>query len=113
MALNDKRFIWDTNVDGTGSETEFNAKTIAMGDGYQQDISIGINTSKEKWNWSLVTDKETAETIRDFLKGCKGSESFMWESPFGDLRVKSSGFQSKPLGGPWWQLSGTFNQRYR
>ena len=44
MALNDKRFIWDTTVDGTGSETEFNAKTLAMGDGYEQDISIGINT---------------------------------------------------------------------
>ena len=62
---------------------------------------------------AFLPDKETAETIRDFLKGCKGSESFMWESPFGDLRVKSSGFQSKPLGGPWWQLSGTFTERYR
>ena len=80
---------------------------------FKECISYFEPTSKEKWNWSLVTDKETAETIRYFLKGCIGSESFMWESPFGDMRVRVSGFQCKPLGGPWWQLSGTFNQRYR
>lgn len=113
MALSDKRFIWDVNLDGTGSEVEFNAKTISMGDGYEQDISIGINTSKEKWNWSLVADHTTATTIREFLNGTKGSESFLWLSPFGDMRVKISGFQCRPLGGTWWQLSGTFNQRYR
>ena len=113
MVLSDKRFIWDVNLDGTGSETEYNSKTIAMGDGYEQDISIGINTAKEKWSWSLVVDNETASTIREFLNGTKGSESFLWESPFGDMRVRVSGFQCKPLGGPWWQLSGTFNQRYR
>lgn len=113
MALSDKRFIWDVNLDGTGSEVEFNAKTIAMGDGYEQDISIGINTSKEKWNWSLVADHTTATTIREFLNGTKGSESFLWLSPFGDMRVRISGFQCRPLGGTWWQLSGTFNQRYR
>lgn len=113
MALSDKRFIWDVNLDGTGSEVEFNAKTISMGDGYEQDISIGINTSKEKWNWSLVADHTTATAIRDFLNGTKGSESFLWLSPFGDMCVKISGFQCRPLGGTWWQLSGTFNQRYR
>lgn len=108
-----KRFTWDVTTEDASASIAFNAKTISMGDGYEQDISMGINNTKETWNWAVIDSFENIRTIRDFLNGTKGSESFIWESPFGDIRVKASEVQLKPLGGPLWKISGSFIQRYR
>lgn len=108
-----KRFTWDVVMDDTSIAIDFNAKTISMGDGYEQDISIGINNSKETWNWAVIDSFTNVRTIKDFLESTKGSESFWWASPFSDIRVKVSNLQMKPMGGNLWKISGSFIQRYR
>ena len=110
---NVKIFTWDVVLEDTSGTIDFNAKTISMGDGYEQDISIGINNSKESWAWSIIDDFEVVRVVKDFLSGTKGSESFNWDGPFGEIRVKISNLQLKPMGGNLWKISGTFQQRYR
>ena len=110
---NVKIFDWDVVMEDTSGTIEFNAKTISMGDGYEQDISMGINNSKESWTWSIIDDFDIVRDVKDFLSSTKGSESFLWDGPFGEIRVKISNTQLKPMGGDLWKISGTFLQRYR
>lgn len=73
-------FTWPVKI-GADGETEFNKKTIQYDNGYEQNISVGRNNQREKWNVS-ITDKESViEEIKAFIKRHAGVKSFYWTPP--------------------------------
>lgn len=111
MAVN--KFEWDVNLDGLSGEIVFNSKTVSLGDGYEQDVSFGINTSKRNWSWEIIDNLDRITEIEDFLLVTNGSQYFEWVSPRGSMYVVATDLKCVPLGGPLWKLSGTFRQRSR
>lgn len=111
MAVN--KFLWDVNIDDLSGDIVFNNKTVTMGDGYEQDVSFGINPVKRNWSWSLIDFKNQVMIIEDFLIATKGSEVFEWDSPRGLITVKVTDIKCIPMGGNLWKLSATFLQRSR
>lgn len=107
------KFLWDTNIEGTSGDIVFNSKSVSFGDGYEQDISMGINTTKRNWSWEIIDDLDKITAIENFLIATKGSTVFDWESPRGWITVKVTDLKCLPLGGKLWKLSGTFLQRAR
>ena len=53
--------------------------TVAMGDGYEQRLQIGLNQNPNSWNlvWRNLTLTD-ASTIENFLIARKGTEAFKW-----------------------------------
>lgn len=109
----DQKFDWDVTLDEFGVDIKFNTKTLTFGDGYDQDVSFGINNDKTDWSWAIIDSQTVINEIQDFLVATKGSETFLWDSPRGEVRVKVSDLRVVPLGGVLWKISATFSQRYR
>lgn len=57
-------------------------RTAQFGDGYQQRVADGINTSPEEWTLTFSARVASeANEILQFLEARGGIESFWWTSP--------------------------------
>ena len=55
---------------------------IKMGDGYEQRVAFGINTSPEVWTLTFTNrDESEATAIDAFLDDKNGVEAFDWTPP--------------------------------
>lgn len=64
---------------------QFRVKTVSFGDGYEQRMPDGLNTTKRTWSlkWSLLS-RDQKNVLIDFLYEMKGAYSFLWNVPDSD-----------------------------
>lgn len=58
-------------------------RVAAFGDGYEQRVADGINTSPAQWSLSFVRITAEADAILAFLAARAGTEAFDWSAPDG------------------------------
>lgn len=66
-----------------------NVRVAKYGDGYEQRLAYGINTSPQ--NWSLQFNSRSnaeADAIEAFLQARGGAENFDWTPPNGSTSMK-------------------------
>ena len=109
--MSNRIFNWDTSFEGNLGTNTFNVLSSQFGDGYEQNISVGINSRKGSWPFNLKAKKSVIVEIKTFLDEHKGSDSFLWESPLdGQIRVKAGEYQIENRGSDLYRISTTFTQ---
>ena len=109
--MSDRIFVWDTSLDGNSGSATFRVLSSKFGDGYEQNVSVGINNKSGSWPFNRKAPESVIIEIKKFLDDHKGADSFLWESPQdGQIRVKAGDYQIIDLGSNLWQISTTFNQ---
>ena len=59
-----------------------NSESISFGDGYEQVVDIGLNSSYDEWNLEFAPLNTTLKTVMDsFLDTVKTSTTFTWTPP--------------------------------
>ncbi|MDY0559575.1 phage tail protein [Pasteurella multocida] len=80
-------FNWCIRPDYT-IESSPRVTKVQFGDGYAQRISNGINTLLRKYPVVVKVDKQTAQSVDEFLARHKGVEPFYFNEPFSQQRKK-------------------------
>lgn len=112
--MSNEKFIWCVNLEGTSGNTSFNTLSSRFGDGYEQSVSVGINSRKNSWSVSKTGKKSLITEIKSFFDRHKGADSFLWDDPFdGEIRVKAGEYSLTPLGADVWRISTTFTQDFK
>ena len=110
--MSNRKFTYRQNLEGNSQTNTFKVLTSKFGDGYEQNISVGINNKSGVWQFSKNGKKALILEIKAFFDEHKGADSFLWDSPLdGEVRVKT-GLYYNPvcLGGQMWSISTTFTQ---
>ena len=112
--MSNQKFDWPSDLDGNSNTQNFNVLTSKFGDGYEQNVSIGINNRTGTWQYSRTAKKAEIMQIKAFFDDHKGADSFLWDSPLdGEVRVKTGEYQTRCLGGGIWSISTTFTQDFK
>ena len=99
------------DLQGNSQASSFNVLTSRFGDGYEQNVSVGINNRSGTWQYTKTGKKALISEIKAFFDAHKGADSFLWDSPLdGEVRVKTSEYSLVSLGGGLWRISTTFIQ---
>ena len=110
MAKVYKNFPYPINA-GASKTVDINTKTVSFGDGYEQNVSVGINNKSGVWQFSKNGKEALIREIKAFFDDHKGADCFLWNSPLdGEVRVKAGEYQLVSLGAGMWQISTTFTQ---
>lgn len=109
--MSNRKLIHCPDLNGNSEETTFKTLSSKFGDGYEQNVSVGINNRSSTWQYTKTGKKALILEIKAFFDDHKGADSFLWDSPLdGEIRVKTGGYQPVCLGGNVWQISTTFTQ---
>lgn len=104
-------FAWDANLEANSGSHRFNVLSSSFGDGYEQNISVGINNRKGSWPFTKTAQESVILEIKNFLDDHKAADSFLWNSPLdGQIRVKSGEYQIEYRGSGLYRISTTFTQ---
>lgn len=80
-----------------------------FGDGYAQISSDGINNKNESYSIKVHAMEKDAKTIMDFFDEHKGSKSFLWTPPLGEIGLYTCKDPTpRNEGGLLYSISGTF-----
>lgn len=76
---------------GSAMEMEQNLKEAKFGNGYVQSVALGLNPTRDIWNFSIFGPLEQLSPALEFLRAHTG-RPFMWtKAPLGaPVRVKAS-----------------------
>lgn len=85
-------------------------RTVQFGDGYEQRQPKFLKTKLQKWSCEKTAYQAEIEQISAFFDGCRGVESFYWDSPNGRLLVKVGEYQTEHLGADAWKISFEFEE---
>lgn len=110
--MSNEKFTFPCDLDGNSSKQNFNILTSKFGDGYEQNISVGINNRKGEWAYKRTSTKDEILQIKAFFDRYQGADSFLWNSPLdGEVRVKTdTSYSPSQVGGMIWTISTTFTQ---
>lgn len=110
--MSNEKFTYPCDLDGNSGKQNFNILTSKFGDGYEQNISVGINNRKGEWPYKFTSSKEDILQIKAFFDRHKGADSFLWNAHLdGEVRVKSDvNYKLTNIGGDVWQISTTLTQ---
>ena len=109
--MSNLKFTWCQDLEGNNQTESFNVLSSKFGDGYEQNISVGINNRSGQWSYSRTAKKAEILEIKAFFDAHKGADSFLWDSPLdGEVRVKTGEYNPVCLGGDVWRISTTFTQ---
>ncbi|USE84350.1 phage tail protein [Acinetobacter tibetensis] len=109
--MSNLKFIWKQDLESNSQTSTFNVLSSQFGDGYEQNVSVGINNCKGQWNFTKTGKKALILEIKAFFDTHKGADSFLWDSPLdGEVRVKTGDYNPVCLGGDNWRISTTFTQ---
>ncbi|RLZ06573.1 phage tail protein [Acinetobacter sp. 2JN-4] len=109
--MSNRKFTWCQDFLSNAHTNTFNTLTSKFGDGYEQNISVGINNKSGQWQYSKTGKKALIIEIKAFFDDHKGADSFLWDSPLdGEVRVKTGEYNPVCLGGDMWRISTTFTQ---
>ena len=73
-------FIWAID-DGPQSTTRFRVTKTALGDGYTQRVSEGLNNRVRRWPVTITGSWAELDEIEDFILRHEGYISFNWTPP--------------------------------
>ena len=73
-------FTWTPDYGAQCSVTP-EVLTAQYGDGYSQDVAIGINSTPEVWAILFNRDPATSEQVFQFLQRQGGVQRFWWTPP--------------------------------
>ncbi len=111
--MSNQKFTWCNDLSGNSQTATFKTLSSQFGDGYEQDISIGINNRKGTWRYQRTEKKALVEQIKAFFDAHKGADSFLWDSPMdGEVRVKAGDYTLEKIGGEYWRIATTFTQKF-
>lgn len=66
---------------GAREDVQFNSLTVSFGDGYEQEIGVGINNRKDQWDIGFKgTDAEVAPILA-FFDAHGVPDTFLWSPP--------------------------------
>jgi phage-related protein len=83
-------------------------ESVKFGDGYEQRVSLGINTRPRKWSLTFTLD---TAAVLDFLETANGVDSFNWTDPFGvSGKYICRNWKTEHKGGRIHTLSADFEQ---
>lgn len=109
--MSERLFIWAESLAENSGTHSFNTLSSKFGDGYEQNVSVGINNRKGSWNFTRTDSESLITEIKNFLDDHKGADSFYWQSPKdGRIRVKAGDYQLVDRGSGTWKISTTFTQ---
>ncbi|MFW1734809.1 phage tail protein [Acinetobacter sp. ULE_I037] len=109
--MSNRKFTHCQNFEGNSQSNTFKVLTSKFGDGYEQNVSVGINNKSGVWQFSKNGKQALIREIKAFFDDHKGADSFLWDSPLdGEVRVKAGEYQLVSLGAGMWQISTTFTQ---
>lgn len=109
--MSNRKFTYCQDLDSNSQTSSFNTLSSKFGDGYEQNISVGINNKSSTWNYTRTAEKALILEIKAFFDEHKGADSFLWDSPLdGEVRVKTGEYNPVCLGGDAWRISTTFTQ---
>ncbi|EMR5883188.1 phage tail protein, partial [Acinetobacter baumannii] len=99
--MSDLKFTFECDLDGNSNTQRFNTLSSKFGDGYEQNIAVGINNRAGEWTYQRTAYKAEIMQIKAFFDQHKGADSFLWDSPLdGEVRVKTSPeYQPRQIGG--------------
>lgn len=107
--MSNLKFTFECDLNGNSNTQRFNTLSSKFGDGYEQNIAVGINNRSGEWTYQRTAYKAEIMQIKAFFDQHKGADSFLWDSPLdGEVRVKTGEYQPRCLGGDVWQISTTF-----
>jgi phage-related protein len=109
--MSNRKFTHCQNFEGNSQSNTFKFLTSKFGDGYEQNVSVGINNKSGVWQFSKNGKEALIREIKAFFDDHKAADSFLWDSPLdGEVRVKAGEYQVVSLGAGMWQISTTFTQ---
>ncbi|WP_436897707.1 phage tail protein [Acinetobacter gyllenbergii] len=109
--MSNRKFNYCQDLEGNSQTNSFKTLSSKFGDGYEQNVSVGINNKSGQWQYSKTGTKALIHEIKAFFDDHKGADSFLWDSPLdGEVRVKTGDYQPTCLGGDAWRISTTFTQ---
>ncbi len=109
--MSNRKLTYCQDLNGNSQEMTFNVLSSKFGDGYEQNVSVGINNKSGVWQYTKTGKKALILEIKAFFDDHKGSDSFLWDSPLdGEVRVKTGSYTPVCLGGDAWQISTTLTQ---
>jgi len=110
--MSNQKFTYPSDLDGNADTQNFTVLNSKFGDGYEQNISVGINNRKGEWAYTRTAHKSEIQAIKAFFDAHKGADSFLWDSPLdGEVRVKTDvKYSPTQVGGMIWRISTTFYQ---
>lgn len=109
--MSNQKFTWCQDLNSNSQTSSFNVLSSKFGDGYEQNISVGINNMSNTWNYTKTAKKALILEIKAFFDAHKGADSFLWDSPLdGEVRVKTGEYNPTCVGGDIWRISTTFTQ---
>ena len=112
--MSNLKFTWCQDLEGNNQTESFNVLSSKFGDGYEQNISVGINNRTGQWSYSRTAKKAEILEIKAFFDAHKGADSFLWDSPLdGEVRVVAGDYTTISLGGGIWSISTTFTQDFK
>ncbi|MFX6055987.1 phage tail protein, partial [Acinetobacter baumannii] len=79
--MSNRKFTWCQDLEGNSGSQSFNTLSSKFGDGYEQNVSIGINNRTGTWQYSRTAKKAEIMQIKAFFDDHKGADSFLWDSP--------------------------------
>ncbi|NII53590.1 phage tail protein [Luteibacter sp. SG786] len=84
-----------------------------FGDGYSQEAADGINNKVQSWPLQFFGSGIQIDEITAFLDRHAGATGFLWTPPRGVQGLyKASAYGLNPLGGGFYTLSVTFDQKF-
>lgn len=72
-------FVWKVHTD-YNVDVEDNVSTTNFGDGYKQEVVLGLNPEKSSYKTNISGNLQFVRTVRAFLVANIG-KSFMWKEP--------------------------------
>ena len=109
--MSNRKFTYCQDQEGNSQTNTFNTLSSKFGDGYEQNVSVGINNKSGTWQYTRTAKKALILEIKAFFDEHKGSDSFLWNSPLdGEVRVKTGDYTPVSIGRGLWRISTTFTQ---
>jgi phage-related protein len=104
-------FGWRVTIDTSG-EGAFTTSLAKFGDGYSQEIPLGINNDVQSIKVSVEGYRSEMQPVIDFIRAHRG-QSFFWKPPFGVTGYyKCKKYSWKDQGGAYFTLSLDFEQAF-
>lgn len=111
--MSNQKFTWCQDLESNSQTSSFNTLSSKFGDGYEQDISVGINNKSSTWQYTRTARKAEILEIKAFFDAHKGADSFLWDSPLdGEVRVKTGEYNPVCISSDVWRISTTFTQDF-
>lgn len=109
--MSNRKLTHCQDLAGNSQTSSFKTLSSKFGDGYEQNVSVGINNRSGTWQYTKTGKKALILEIKAFFDEHKGADSFLWDSPLdGEVRVKAGEYQLTKVGGLIWQISTTLTQ---